>query len=711
MQLLLPLMQGLEQVHQTGLIHRDISPENIMIQESGKAKLLDFGAVRDIGMVTMEQAGGLSTEPIVKQGYAPLEQYQKHGHMGPWTDVYGCCAVIYYCLTGTIPPDAPERALGQVLQPLSGYKAEAPEYVDDVLQHGMQIRLEDRIPDMNTLIRELYQVENGAENGSNVLRPTQEVEESAEQTVVQEVEESAEQTVMQEAGQNTDIDGGQHAGKTPLLIAVGVLAVFAVLGIVITRGSNHMSDSGTAYQADVTDLADENTMDDENAIDNETAIDDENVIEDETQEASALPVPESELLIGTAETGSCGDGVFYRYYADTGTMELYGTGVVSDYYYPEQEDGGLDNPHAPWEDYKQDIQYLIIRENVAYIGTGAFDGCEQLTYIDWGRVNEIGRYAFRNTNLSELDATKHLYNIGSYAFSGCSKLTDVILADETIMVWSSAFAGCPVKRFVAGPSLRLCGTVNPFSYSQEVYAPAGLVMEVYEGSQADDFAQSNNIEVTYRTLNLKQHITGKCGENVTYDLDLKTGDMTFSGSGRTYDYHFSFGYHNQELYENYQDVEVPWQAYKDWIRSLNIEPGITYIGVHFFDDTPTLSEVSWGTVEELGMCSFRNTGLTTLQLPDTVKNISAYAFSDNLELVSAELPNSVQTIDVNAFCGCNDMQELVFHGDVEFITEDDNYLLSRWDGEHPTTVIYAPAGGNIEAHAKQYNLSFVDNSN
>ena len=107
------VMLALDRVHQTGLVHRDISPDNIMLLPGGGVKLIDFGAVRDVRNAEANSPLSKSTESILKQGYAPIEQYQKRGALGPWTDVYALCATIYYCLTGEVPPDAPARVLGE----------------------------------------------------------------------------------------------------------------------------------------------------------------------------------------------------------------------------------------------------------------------------------------------------------------------------------------------------------------------------------------------------------------------------------------------------------------------------------------------------------------------------------------------------------------------------------------------------------------------
>ena len=107
-----PILAALEKVHNSGLVHRDISPDNIMLLPDGGVKLIDFGAVRDVQNPAIDAPLTKSTEAILKQGYAPIEQYQKRGALGPWTDIYALCATMYYCITGQVPMDAPERVLG-----------------------------------------------------------------------------------------------------------------------------------------------------------------------------------------------------------------------------------------------------------------------------------------------------------------------------------------------------------------------------------------------------------------------------------------------------------------------------------------------------------------------------------------------------------------------------------------------------------------------
>lgn len=96
----LSIVNALGQAHKASILHRDISPDNIILCSDGTVKLIDFGAARQV-VVELSQ----SFSVIVKPGFAPLEQYNKKGKQGPWTDIYSLGATIYFALTGDIPDD------------------------------------------------------------------------------------------------------------------------------------------------------------------------------------------------------------------------------------------------------------------------------------------------------------------------------------------------------------------------------------------------------------------------------------------------------------------------------------------------------------------------------------------------------------------------------------------------------------------------------
>ena len=147
---MVPLMRSLEKMHAQNIIHRDISPDNIMLEADGSLKLLDFGAARyfsDEGIKTMSV--------ILKKGYAPYEQYSKRGNQSSWTDVYALCATIYKCITGVTPPDSLDRVVEDELKKPSALGVSISPQQEKALMRGLAVYPKDRIRNINELISAL----------------------------------------------------------------------------------------------------------------------------------------------------------------------------------------------------------------------------------------------------------------------------------------------------------------------------------------------------------------------------------------------------------------------------------------------------------------------------------------------------------------------------------------------------------------------------
>ena len=149
-QILLPVMDALSAVHSKGIIHRDVTPDNIYITQTGGVKLLDFGAARySLGNVSR------SLDVILKHGFAPKEQYKRRGRQGPYTDVYSLGATFYYALTGIRPDDAIERQDEDDMPLPSSLGAILTPEQEDVILRAMAVEPEDRYQTMAEFRREL----------------------------------------------------------------------------------------------------------------------------------------------------------------------------------------------------------------------------------------------------------------------------------------------------------------------------------------------------------------------------------------------------------------------------------------------------------------------------------------------------------------------------------------------------------------------------
>lgn len=168
--LFMPLFTTLSIIHNSGIIHRGISPENIIVTTDGELKLTGFS----ISSIRTSNTG-LSTE--FYSGYTAPEQYSSLAYQGTWTDVYAVAAVIYRILTGCMPLDANTRLTNDTLVPSTRVNPGIPVYVSNVLSHAMAVRGEDRIQTINDFVTQLfdkhYQLEHqkGATQTIPVQRP------------------------------------------------------------------------------------------------------------------------------------------------------------------------------------------------------------------------------------------------------------------------------------------------------------------------------------------------------------------------------------------------------------------------------------------------------------------------------------------------------------------------------------------------------------
>ena len=204
-ELLVPLIESLDEIHSQGMIHRDISPDNIMVLPDGRIKLMDFGAARDY-----TEFGEKSLSIVLKPGYAPPEQYQTHGVQGPWTDIYALCATMYKCITGENPPDAIERVMDDHLKKISEFGIVIPPQEEAAIIKGMSVSAKDRYQDIKDFCEDLY---GGYEETSVPENKESEVESETSSEI--KVTEIAEQQKSQYILHNPKVedDSSTESGK------------------------------------------------------------------------------------------------------------------------------------------------------------------------------------------------------------------------------------------------------------------------------------------------------------------------------------------------------------------------------------------------------------------------------------------------------------------------------------------------------------------
>lgn len=141
--ILLPVMDALGAVHAKGIIHRDIKPDNLCINSAGQLKLLDFGSAR----YSMGEKSR-SLDVVLTPGFAPKEQYSRHGRQGAYTDVYALAATMYYAITGRKPPDSIDRTDEDELIPPTTLGVRISDAQEDALLKGLAVSPIDRYQTM-----------------------------------------------------------------------------------------------------------------------------------------------------------------------------------------------------------------------------------------------------------------------------------------------------------------------------------------------------------------------------------------------------------------------------------------------------------------------------------------------------------------------------------------------------------------------------------
>lgn len=155
MNIIVSVLKSLKNVHNAGVIHRDISPKNIIKTKEGKIVLIDFGAAKPNTLMTSRTAS-----IVLTQGYAPIEQYDNNLSQGTWTDVYAVAATMYYMLTGITPDSANSRLVSDTLAPVSELHPGLPDKLDDIIKNALAVRPEDRTQTAGELLEQIWTLRN-----------------------------------------------------------------------------------------------------------------------------------------------------------------------------------------------------------------------------------------------------------------------------------------------------------------------------------------------------------------------------------------------------------------------------------------------------------------------------------------------------------------------------------------------------------------------
>jgi predicted Ser/Thr protein kinase len=219
---------ALQEVHQAGLLHRDVKPDNVMMVARG-AVLIDFGSARAI-------AAGDQQDRIVTPGYAPLEQYASQAKRGPFTDVYAMAGTLFFALTGQAPIPATDRVNGTKQPTAREVNPSISKATSDLLERAMRMKIDERPQSAAEFLTELERAVGGgkgAKAGKAVNAPTQQAAPPAAQAKPA-AQPGPANVIPMPPGSNTL--GSSQPASTDALLGNVQIALFIVFGAMILLG-------------------------------------------------------------------------------------------------------------------------------------------------------------------------------------------------------------------------------------------------------------------------------------------------------------------------------------------------------------------------------------------------------------------------------------------------------------------------------------------
>ena len=148
------ICQGLDILHKSQFLHRDLKPDNVMLTKDDRVVLIDFGAARDFNLRNSQRFTATFTP-----GYAPLEQYGQALKYGTFTDIYALGATLYHLLTGVVPPSAVERAAGIELKSVCELNPQVRPCVSFAVSQALAMEVKERAQSVREFL-DLLQLKN-----------------------------------------------------------------------------------------------------------------------------------------------------------------------------------------------------------------------------------------------------------------------------------------------------------------------------------------------------------------------------------------------------------------------------------------------------------------------------------------------------------------------------------------------------------------------
>lgn len=616
-----PVLRAMDSMHSLGQLHRDISPDNVMmLSKDGQLKLMDFGCSREMGGHTMTA--------IVKPGYAPVETTTGYGQ-GPWSDIYGICATMYYCMTGTVPADAVRRMEKDSLVPPSQLGAALTQTQERALLKGMAVGVKDRWKSVKELYEALY---------GRKLVPILPYDPSGEDGHVQTdmgdvthyVQDATDKESSEEEKKPVVVPWWKRKGTVAgLCLLLGLV----VCGVLFWFLHPHWYGQWTAVQA---------------AACEEPGTEERSCFCGETQQRS-IPSTGHQLVTDTAVAASC---------VETGLTE---------------------GSHCAVCGYIAVAQQTVDAKGHTVVTSPAVAAtCSAEGKTEGAHCSDCGLIIQKQDVISKLEHTPVIdaasaatcTREGKSEGSHCAQCGTVLVAQKTVekaahtVVTDQAVAAtCTEDGLTEGSHCSVCG----------------LVLE----------AQKTEKALGHQYTDRKCTLCGayKPSEGLAYELN---GDHYIVSIGQCTDSHVvipstyngkpvaqiaKYGFKSSSITK----VTIPSSVKTigdcafflcTSLTSVTIPSGVTKIGVAAFSGSSLTSVTIPSTVSEIEEGAFQLcTSLESVTIKKGVKTIGADAFQFCSNLASVSIPSSVTKIGERAFERCYDLRNVVIPSSVTSIGE------------------------------------------
>lgn len=625
--LLMPVMDAMERVHRFGLIHRDISPDNIMIEPDGSVKLLDLGAAKEFDLSQVGEAASQSSQLVTKRGFSPLEQYMDSGKIGTWTDVYAFSAMIYYCTTGKLLPSAVDRLQDDRITFPEHMKEPLSEQTVHTLTRGLALRPENRIRTVGELKAGLI---------GNPKKENQGTEEKQKEENVQKLPKRK----------------PKRKKRRRWLIPAAIF--FGLFVFLLAPDSEDSSSPVTPEETADVNAEESSSPDFQYRIESGEAV-----ILGCAYGTESLSIPETiEGVPVTRIEEKAFEG------RDIESVEFpENLRVIGKYAFADC----------------RILKNVIIKEGLQKIEDGAFSGCTGLTSIAFPEtLTTIGAFAFAEAGLDSVFLPGHVEEIGGGAF-------------ENMGMDFHAFEIDPENPFFSISRTDYGAILFTKDYKTLVSCPSGYGYQQDGSVVAINFADGMGVETigegAFSGCSWIGGITlpdtvGKIGPEAFLNCERLT-ELVIPESVKEIDGGIVAGCDQLKEVTISQDCWCSSEAFDEWTGEVNYyssyleegkteegllyrleESGAVICGYEGTDTEITIPEELEGLpVTEIGEKAFLGLGIEKVSLPESLRVIGNSAFCYS-ELKSVYLPGQVESIGFYAFA-CIDEEFTGFEVDPE----------------------------------------------